>query len=125
MMLIASPRRDVLDKLSRERLGLIETAGLGRGVSHAERGVEHDDPMRPLTRDHGSEHSRNGLAMAETTRRITSVLIARSSHCSIRIRRRFLRRAASRNCIAAHETSRNLRRFKRWITIGTDAAARP
>ena len=62
--------------------------------------------------------SRNGLAIAETTRRTTSVRIARSSHCSIRIRRRFLRMAASRNRIAAQGTSRNLRRFKRWITIG-------
>ena len=69
--------------------------------------------------------SRNGLAIAETTSRMISVRIASRSHCSIRIRRRFLRIAASRNRIAAHGTSRNFRRFSRWIMIGTDAAASP
>ena len=67
--------------------------------------------------------SRNGLAIAETTSRTTSVRIASSSHCSIRSRRRFLRMAARRNRIAAQGTSRYLRRFKRWITIGNAAAA--
>ena len=55
MTLIGVAAARVLDELSRQRLGLIEPARLGRGVSHAERGVEHDDPMRPLTGDHGAE----------------------------------------------------------------------
>ncbi len=46
-------------------------------------------------------------------------------HCSIRIRREFLRIAASKNRIAAHRISRNLRRFSRWMMIGTDAAPSP
>ena len=57
--------------------------------------------------------SRNGLAIAVTTRITTSVRIARSSHCSMRIRRRFLRTAASRNRIAAQDTSLNRRRLSR------------
>ena len=56
---------------------------------------------------------------------ITSVRTASRSHCSIRIRREFFRIAASRNRIAAHGISRNLRRFSRWMMIGSDAAARP
>ena len=67
--------------------------------------------------------SKNGLAIAATTRSTTSVRIASKSHCSTRRRRRFLRSAAKRNRIAAHGTSRYLRRLSRWITIGTPAAA--
>ena len=39
---------------------------------------------------------------------MTRVRTASKIHCSIRMRREFLRIAASRNCIAAHCISRNL-----------------
>src|SRR5271157_100067 len=69
--------------------------------------------------------SRNGLAIAATMSRMSRVRTARSSHCSMRTRRWFLRIAAIRNCIAAHGVSRNLRRLSRWMTIGIEAAASP
>src|SRR5271166_383385 len=69
--------------------------------------------------------SRNGLAIAATMSKISRVRTARSSHCSMRTRRWFLRIAAIRNCIAAHGISRNLRRLSRWMTIGIEAAASP
>src|SRR5271165_2400307 len=69
--------------------------------------------------------SRNGLAIAATMSRMSRVRTARSSHCSMRTHRWFLRIAASRNCIAAHGISRNLRRLSRWMTIGIEAAASP
>src|SRR5271157_3899098 len=69
--------------------------------------------------------SRNGLAIAATMSRMSRVRTAKSSHCSMRTRRWFLRIAASRNCIAAHGISRNLRRLSRWMTIGIEAATSP
>src|SRR5271157_4275509 len=69
--------------------------------------------------------SRNGLAIAATMSKMSKVRTARSSHCSMRTRRWFLRIAAIRNCIAAHGISRNLRRLSRWMTIGIEAAASP
>ena len=56
---------------------------------------------------------------------MSKVRTARSSHCSMRTRRWFLRIAAIKNCIAAHDISRNLRRLSKWMTIGIEAAASP
>ena len=52
-----------------------------------------------------------------------STRMANNSNCSIRIRRAFLRTAASRYSIAAQGDSRCLRRFQRWMMIGTAAAS--
>ncbi len=52
-----------------------------------------------------------------------SVRTASRIHCSSWMRREFLRSAASRNSIAAQETSRYLRLFHRWMINGAAAAA--
>ena len=69
--------------------------------------------------------SRNGLAIARTTQITSRQRIAKSSHCSIRIRRWFLRIASTKNRMAAHRRSRNFRRFQRCNRIGAAAAASP
>ena len=117
----------VPDELRGQRLGLLEPGGARRRVGHAQRAVEHQHPVRPLTRQQRQRPrlSRNGLAIAVTTRRTSKVRTARRSHCSIRIRREFLRIAASRNRIAAQRISRSLRRLSRWMMIGTDGRPEP
>ena len=84
---VAPPR--VLDELGGQRLGLVEPARPARRVAHAQRAVEHQHPVRPPAGDDRTapKLSRNGLAIAVTTRRMISVRTASRSHCSIRIRR--------------------------------------
>ena len=120
---VAPPR--VLDELLGEGLGLVEPARPAGLVTHAQRAVEHQHPVGPPAGDHVAEALQERLGHRRDDQRMISVLTASSSHCSIRTRRWFLRIAAIRNCIAAQGISRNLRRFSRWIRIGTDAAARP
>ncbi len=54
---------------------------------------------------------------------ISNVRTANRIHCSIWIRREFLRMAISRYCMAAHGTSRYLRFDSKWMTSGAAAAA--
>ena len=124
--LITSPRRASLTSCAARSLACSNRVP-SPPRTHAQRAVQDEDPMRPLP---GQDRQRPEALQERLGHRrdhqdMTIVRTASSSHCSTRIRREFLRIAASRNLIAAHGISRNFRRFSRWMMIGTDAAARP
>ena len=87
--------------------------------------VEHDDPMDPPAGDHRAERLQKWLGHRRHDQQDDQRPDRQQQPLLDADPRRFLRMAARRNRMAAQGTSRNLRRFRRWITIGHRAAASP